>query len=174
MKLLLTSLMIISLLAPVGCSENISKKGNMPNLSTAQSSQEGIKIEGLYNDGSNSFKEMKNKSTVVGLFEVIKVEQVSEFAVAATVQSLKIWKGKAPERIVIPQIGQVEDGEVLDEGKSYVLFLAPDAPGKMHILGGIEGLFTVKNSKAYTHRWSSELGASIELDAFEGKVSNED
>lgn len=62
MKLLLTSLMIISLLAPVGCSENISKKGNMPNLSTAQSSQEGIKIEGLYNDGSNSFKEMKIKA----------------------------------------------------------------------------------------------------------------
>lgn len=173
MKLFVRSLIFISLLIPVGCSGNTTSKGNLSNLSSALSSQEGIKIEGLFNDGSNSFNEMKRKSTVVGVFKVIKVEQVSEFAVAASLQSLKIWKGKASEQIVIPQIGQVEDGEVLEEGNEYVLFLAPDAPGKMHILGGIEGLFRVNNSKVYTHRWASEIGSSIELETLEAKVINE-
>lgn len=173
MKIFLAFLVAVSLLTPVGCSTSVPEKIITTSSSQTIGRKETMEINALYNDGSKSFKEMKNKSVIVGVFKVINVEQVSEFAVAATVQTLKTWKGKAAEQIIIPQIGQVEDGEVLDEGKTYVLFLDYDAPGKMHILGGLEGLFTVKDSKAYTHSWSSEIGASITLDDLEAKVKNE-
>ena len=173
MKLFLASLVTISLLVPVGCSTSLPEKVVITSSSQTIGQKENIQINALFGDGSKSFKEMKNRSVLVGVFKVIKVEQVSEFAVAAKVQTLKTWKGKTAEQIIIPQIGQIEDGEVLDEGKTYVLFLDYDTPGKMHILGGLEGLFTVKDSKAYTHSWSSEIGNSITLEDLEAKVKNQ-
>lgn len=163
------SLLIILLLASAGCTKSTSES-DVVDPSQTEVQKPMMRIDALYNDGSSSFDEMNDKSSVAGVFRVVKVKQVSEFAVAATVQTIKIWKGKAAFQIFIPQIGQVEDSEVLDEGKSYVLFLASDAPGKMHIVGGFDGLFPVKDSMAYTHRWSSEIGSSIGLEEFETKI----
>ncbi len=131
----------------------------------------------VYSDPSKNIKEMKQTTSYIIYGKVKKVTESSSVAVKTTVDILETYKGNLDSKTIeIKQIGKVGEAEVLEEGKSYILFLNEngDDEATFFIRAGIEGVFEVdlENKKIFPifEKWNDELATTFNTKQQSNKV----
>lgn len=114
-----------------------------------------MSVQASYADYSPSLKEMKKASDAIIIAKPISYNQ-RKLGVVSTVSVIKTLKGKKFDKILLYQLGQVNEdntifsGDVLELNKEYVLFLGEQTSTEdnaFYVKGGIQGAFLNENGK---------------------------
>jgi len=119
-------------------------------------------VEAIYYDSSSTLNEMKKNSELIVQGITKDTQQFSEIAVISELVITDVTKGnkKLGDKILVRQIGKVDDDNVLKRDNEYILFLKPNSYDESYyISGGFDGFFTVNDNKVepYLYKWDSEL-----------------
>jgi len=89
---------------------------------------------------------MKDSAYVIAVGEVVSQHEPSRVAVGSVIQINKVYKGNPQEEIIVTQVGQINEETVLEQGKTYLLFLGDqEVENTYYVKGGEQGIILIDN-----------------------------
>lgn len=119
-----------------------------------------------------SLAELKSGASLIVSGEVVSQREPSTFAVASEVKVNQTHKGNKYDSLTVFQLGQINEETIMEEGKTYLLFLNSQEDGveeNFHIVGDQHGLFYT-DKKGNLHAEHQLMQEEMNL-AFHNSVS---
>lgn len=105
-----------------------------------------LSVDGLVIDFNADIEAMRDQSYVIAAGKVVSQHETSRVAVRSVVQLNKVYKGNPLDEINVTQLGQINEETVLEQSKTYLLFLGDQGVENTYFVkGGEQGIFLIDN-----------------------------